>query len=170
MAEALRSFITDVRKNVWAAIDEYPGLKGQFKEKYKFYGGQRVQQFPPSPGLGDLPAILIFPQPSTDGWQTNQMRRTGYTLGVTIWVNTDELPRAEYLWEHCVRAVFQQRPHGENQVEYWRLNGFVSNVTIGGFAMALANLDPGDDNSPPILTINFPITLDLNWNPRTVAG
>lgn len=123
--------LTDARRSVWTAIDNWPALDGAFKRKYRFDKSQESAS-PPQPrssvdrpqSVQDFPALSIKPGRIKPEWMTNQTRKHPYLLECGIWtVGWDSVAENEGLWEDIVDAIFNYTADGQTITEVQRQSG-----------------------------------------------
>jgi hypothetical protein len=162
------AILTDARNGIWNAIENWAPLSGVFRRKFKFEKAGDVPAGLVLPMPGDCPAISIFPIASPDGWQTNQTRKTMYTLQVSIFTANLTLPAGEALWEEVVRGIYQSRP-GPTQDFYWAASGKVATFTIPQIVPVPVKAGDGE-GGPDLMRWDFPVAMQINWNPMTAAN
>lgn len=170
--------LTDARRSVWTAIDNWPDLDGAFRRKYRFDKSQDSTS-PPQPQssvdrpqcIQDFPALTIKPARIKPEWMTNQTRKHPYALECGIWtLGWDSTAENETLWEKIVDAIFNYTADGQTISEVRRRSGqWPSQPSPGSFAfgrmadrtVSAANQDGGI----PFILHTFGIQLNISYQP-----
>ena len=104
MAEPI---LTSVRQAVWEAIETWPPISSEWKRRYKFEDLPGRLGGDPSPTLGDLPALAIYPDKPTTMWTLNASQEIRYPLRLTLWTREWDVRAGERYWEEIVKALYQ---------------------------------------------------------------
>lgn len=111
------ALLTNARRAIWSAIDNWPDLAGAFNLKLRFdsvgadqddgalSGGMLTDTLEPS--LSDLPAISVIPTTVDPSWWTHEMMTFLASYQVVIWTRDWYLPDAEDLIEKTWKAIWQ---------------------------------------------------------------
>lgn len=159
MNEAV-GLLTKARQAVWRALDDWPALRGVFKRTWRFEDVAAIE-IEPTPSMGELPAIAIFPADSNAAdWVVNQSRLVPYRLQVTLWTRQGSLLAGERLWEEITRALFQSGPEGGPGHVFAGVGR--NDVELGGLTVNRGRLA---DNGPACLIWRWTIELKIPWNP-----
>ena len=152
--------LTKARRSAWQAIDHWPPLVGAFKRVWRFEDSGAMQ-LEPTPSIGDLPALAIYPsEPTPSDWHLNQSQRVPYTLKVQLWTRHWSLQAGERLWQDIVQALFRSAPPG--QTTYVSSGTGFNGVDIGPLSARRANLGP---SGPSCTVWEWTIGLRISWNP-----
>jgi hypothetical protein len=150
--------LTAARSAVWEAITTWPALENTFRRRYLF--DDRPGRLPqrPSPTMGDLPAIAIYPDSASTVWTLNQAQEVRYPLRIDLWTREWNLGEGEALWEEIVRALVQNMPTTSD-----------IRPRVVKFTPASAKvIELGDDAGGPTAT-RWTFQVDLLaglWNPK----
>lgn len=99
--------LTSVRQAVWNAIDTWPALEGQFARTYRYEDRPGTLGGRPTPSIGDLPALSIYPDSARTSWTLNQSQDVRYPLRFDVWTREWDVRTGERLWEEIVKALYQ---------------------------------------------------------------
>jgi hypothetical protein len=153
--------LTRARHAVADAIAQWPALTGTFRRRYLFEDDPGGMGGEPSPSMGDLPALGIFPDAVESTWVLNQAQEIRYPMRIDLWTRAWDVRQGEYLWEEIVKSLHQSLPTADGRVK--RLVGFSS---LAPRSMAL-----GSDRAGPSATRwSFRVEVSAGfWNPRTAG-
>ena len=104
MGTAIHEFsYTDIRLDVWRAIDEWPPLQSSFNKR--IVCDDQLDRI--EPAIGDLTAIRILPLPSTSQWILNQKLGGDYALEIMWWTPHWSIKEGEYILRELQRCMVQ---------------------------------------------------------------
>lgn len=148
--------LTACRQAVWTAIEAHSPLSGKFKKKFKYEDRPGGIPGPPSPTMGDLNALEIYPANSTTAWTLNQYQQVLYPLEFRVWTRDWQVTEAEFLWEELIKAMYQQLEPASGATN-----------RVMGFTPMVPQLVQLADEGPLATRWTFQITiLAAFWNPR----
>jgi hypothetical protein len=151
--------LTTARHAVWNAIETWPSLEHLFKRRFRFedYPGKVAGR--PSPTIGEIPAIAIYPDTAQSTWALNQSQDVRYPLRIDFWTREWDVREGERIWEELIKALYQNLSPSSDAVR--RIVGFTP------LSPQLVNL--GDANDGPLATKwTFQVELSAGfWNPKT---
>lgn len=115
--------LTDARNSLWDAVNNWPALTGQFKEKFRVDdSSQSMSDITPSDG--QMPTLVILGTGIKPDWETNEMQAWHIVYALTIFTPLDQ-PLAEQLVWEVIRAVWQSHaeddpvPYVKRATGYW---------------------------------------------------
>jgi hypothetical protein len=151
--------LTRARQAVADAIQQWPTLSGVFRRRYLFEDDPGGIAGEPSPTLGDLPALGIYPDAAESPWVLNQAQEIRYPLRIDLWTRAWDVRRGEFLWEEIIKSLHQSLPTADGRVK--RLVGFSS--------LAPRPIQLGKDQSGPTATRwTFRVEVSAGfWNPKS---
>jgi hypothetical protein len=151
--------LTAARQAVAECLWQWPSLMGQFRRRYLFEDDPGQLAGEPSPTLGDLPAIGIYPDAAESTWVLQQSQEIRYPLRIDLWTRAWDVRQGEFFWEEIIKALYQTLPssHGRSR----RL------VSFTALAPRLVSL--GRDQAGPTSTRwSFRIEISAGfWNPTS---
>jgi hypothetical protein len=104
------SILTSVRETVWRAVDASPALTGRLARTYRFDDRPGRLAGRPSPTIGDLPALAIYPDGATSEWRTNQFQEVRCRLRIDVWTREWDVAAGEAIWRDVVAALYGSLP------------------------------------------------------------
>lgn len=154
------AIITTTRLALVNAIKNWPALSGEIKRYYTFEDYPGLIPGAPSPTIGDMPALEIFPASGNSGWVLNQSQQIEYPMRLTLWTKDWNPARGEEIWEETIKAAYQSFDGPANA---HRVAGF------SPFSVSLARLGE-DGKGANCLRWEWTIQIRAGfWNPKTAS-
>jgi hypothetical protein len=153
--------LTAARQAVAQAIADWPTLTGLFRRRYLFEDDPGGLGGEPSPSMGDLPAVGIYPDAAESNWVLNQAQEIRYPMRIDLWTRAWDVRQGEFLWEEIIKALHQSLPTSDGRVK--RLVGFSS--------LAPKPTVLGDGRTGPSATRwSFRVEVSAGfWNPKSAS-
>lgn len=170
----MSSRLTQARRAVWDAIDNWPGLANTFRQKFRFESGPQdgavpeAAHRPDAPSAhADLPAIAILPGAVTPRWASNLQQDHPYTLTIRYWTAGRCIDRSEALWDEIIKAVHRAKP-GENlDIDTYLKQGTGYAIPAGYGPSRMTFVKLGRDQKVDATMHEFSLVLRMKINPRT---
>lgn len=102
--------LTSVRETLWQAIDASPALASRLARAYRFDDRPGRLAGRPSPAIGDLPALAIYPDGATTAWRTNRFQEVRCRVRIDVWTREWDVAAGEGIWQDVVAALYQSLP------------------------------------------------------------
>lgn len=134
--------LTTARHSLWDAIDNFAGLDGQFKSKWRYDTdiGQYWEKIDKA-GLGDFPAIGILPLIVQPNWVLNEMME--FSDAYTLDIRAPKLTTCERLVELVWQALYQAAPLASPTVSYVKAATGYHPKTLGPIQRAPIGMGAG---------------------------
>lgn len=160
--------LTDVRRSLWRAIDNWPELRDVFRLKLTWEKEQPLI-VEAEPAICDFPMIEIVPASAVAvSWHTNTAQEWGASFEVKVWTQGWALPAVEDLAEKIARAVYQSAPEGSSVPYVKEAVGLYPR--IGGPSIAAVRIgevpEGGEEDDRVTATLlRLPILLAAKFRP-----
>lgn len=96
-----------MRQSARDAINNFDSLANVFRYKQFFEDTNRVSEADFTPSVSKMPAIIVYPAPSTMPWILHSAKEVKYVLQIDIYTPHWNLPPAEELYWDVCRALYQ---------------------------------------------------------------
>lgn len=152
--------LTEARRAVWQAIDNWPALSNAFAQKVR-YDRELSMLDNVEPSISDLPAIAIAPVSNVPDWFLNRVQHWVYLLDLTIWTPDWVLEPAEDLLEKTMDALYRSRPNAASGPTY--LETYLPFKTLGTASIQAINLT--ESEGPQVMKTTITISLSIRKAP-----
>ena len=157
--------LTQMRRSVWSAIDNWPAFEHTFAHKFRLEGRGQLTPTDFVPAEKDLTCIAIEPGAVETPMVANQIDRIGYSLNVSVWTSWRSVLEGEWIWEEWQKAIWQQGPP-EGGGTFLEHNDHGNTVIHSVSSPATSQVH--DVLGEPIMMVwRWSVTLRHDWNPRT---
>lgn len=171
----MSSRLTTARQSVWSAIDNWAGLDGVFRKKFRFEsantaGAPEAAHRPDAPtSQTDLPAIAIMPGAVTPQWATNLQADHPYTLVIRYWTAGRHVDKSEEIWDQIIQAVHRAKPDGNLDIDTYvkEGTGYAVPAGYGPSRMSFVKLGNQGNQQFDATLHEFTLVLRMKINPRT---
>lgn len=154
--------LTDARRAVWKAIDNWPDLQNVFAQRLDFENDQSMHEDQPEPSISDVPAIAIVPVSNTPQWFHHRQQHWILALDITIWTPGWILETAEDLLEKLLDAFWRSKP-GDTGPTY--LEPYQPFQTMGNASFDPARLSDSEGGGTQVMITRTQLALSIRKDP-----